>query len=176
MSTWMRRRSAIVEQAASLREMRLELAARHDAEAVLAAQLNEALAPYGIGPQSSAADLLAVAESVLSAASESAERRRTAAALRESQAVEISRIGANLSEARDRLSAWRLEWEAALQAAGLERTASPATAEAYLNSVRDITAGLSKAKDLSDRIGKMQADTDAFAWVWQDWWSVSARR
>lgn len=163
MLTWMRRRSAIVEQAATLREMRLELAALYEAEGVLTAQLNDALAPYGIFPQSSAADLLAVAESVLTAASESAERQRTEVALRESQATEISRIGANLSEARDRLSAWRLEWEAALQAAGLDRTASPATAEAYLNCVRDITTGLSTAKDLSERIGKMQADAATFA-------------
>jgi uncharacterized protein YhaN len=163
MLTWMRRRTVLVEQAAQLREMRLELKTLDDAESALATQFADALAPYGSVPQSGAADLLAVAESVLTAASESAERRRTALALRESQAAEISRIGANLSEARDRLSNWRREWEAALQAAGLERTASPASAEAYLNGVREIAADLSKAKDLNERIGKMQTDAEAFA-------------
>ncbi len=163
MLTWMRRRAGIVEQAARLREVRLELKALEDTDAELAAQLSESLKPHGEFPDGTAADLLAVAESVLNAAAESAQERRTALALRESQSLEISRIEAKLAEARERVCAWRREWEAALQDAGLQPAASPAAAEAYLDSVRDITAGLSKARDLNDRIEKMQADAEAFA-------------
>lgn len=163
MLTWVRRRAGIVEQAARLRELRLELKAREDAEAGLAAQLAEALKLHSRVPQGGAADLLAVAEAVLKAAAESAQQRRTALALRESQIAEISRLEAELAEAREAVSAWRRDWEAALQDAGLAPAASPTAVEAYLNGVREITAGLAKANDLSDRITKMQADAQEFA-------------
>jgi uncharacterized protein YhaN len=163
MLTWMRRRTAIIEQVARLREMRCELKALGDAEAALTSEFAELLAPYGPVPLGGVADLLAAAESVLKTAAESAQRRQTALALRESQASGISKTEAKLTEAQGTVSVWRREWEAALEDAGLDRTASPAAAEAYLSSVRDIAAGLSKAKDLSERIDKMQVDAEVFA-------------
>jgi len=163
MLAWLRRRANIVDQAARLRDLRLELKAQEEVEAALAAQLAEALKLNGKVAQGSPADMLAVAEAVLKAAAESAQKRRTALALRESQIAEISRLEPKLAEAGESVSTWRHSWEAALQDAGLAPGASPAAVEAYLTSVREITAGLAKANDLRDRIAKMQADADAFA-------------
>jgi len=163
MLAWVRRRVGIVEQAARVRDLRLELKAREDAEAGLAVQLAEALELYGRPTKGAAADLLAVAEAVLKASAESAQQRRTALALRQSHVAEISQLKAKLVEANERVSAWRRDWEIALKDAGLTPGTSPAAGEAYLTSVREITAGLVKANDLSDRIAKMRTDAERFA-------------
>jgi uncharacterized protein YhaN len=162
MLAWMRRRGAIVDQVARLREMRCDLKALGDTEAALATELSVMLALYGPVSRGGSGDLLANGETILKMAAESAERRRTALALQQSQAAEISLTEAKVAKARESMSAWRREWAAALNDAGLEPTASPASAEAYLNSVREIVAGLNKGKDLCERIAKMQADAGAF--------------
>jgi len=163
MLAWQRRRAAIVEQAARLRDLRMQLNTWEVAEVELAAQLAAALQLYGRPAQGNAADLLVVGEAVLKAAAESAQQRRTALELQKSQITEISRIEGKLAEVGETVSVWRRSWEAALQDAGLAVGASPAAVEAYLTSVREITGGLAKANDLSDRIAKMQADAQAFA-------------
>ena len=162
MLTWLRRRGAIVEKAVRLREMRCELTSLCAVETALASELSVLLAPYGPVPQGAAADLLATAESVLKASADAAERRRTALALQQSQVTEISLTETKLAEAQQLVAVWRQDWAVALTDAGLEPTASPVSAEAYLSSVREIVAGLNKAKDLGERIAKMQADAGAF--------------
>ena len=162
MLAWVRRRAGIVEQAVRLRDLRLELKARDDAEVGLAAQLAEALDQHSRRAQGTSADLLAVAETVLKAVAESAEQRRTALVLRQSQITEISLLEAKWGEAGERSSNWRRDWEKALQDAGLGLGGSPAAVESYLTGVREITASLAKAADLSDRIAKMQADAGTF--------------
>ncbi|MBZ5583087.1 MAG: hypothetical protein LAQ30_12965 [Acidobacteriia bacterium] len=163
MLTWLRRRSGIVEQAARLREMRVEVRALEDAEAALADQLAAALAQFGIRAMGSAPDLLEIAEGALTAAAASAEKRRTALKVRESQAAEIARIETNLAEAKLALEAWRGQWQSALTDAGLNTAASPVAAEAYLATVREICAGADKLRHLNGRIGAMQADAARFA-------------
>jgi uncharacterized protein YhaN len=108
-------------------------------------------------------DLLVVAEGVLTAAAEWAQQRRTALALRESQLGQISRLEPKLAEAGEKVLAWSADWQAALHDAGLTPGASPAAADSYLSSVREIAGGLNKANDLSDRIAKMRADAETFA-------------
>jgi hypothetical protein len=142
MLTWLRRRSGIVDQLLRLREVRCELTAISDAETVLAAELSVLLIAHGLLGRGGAADLLATAESLLKGAAECAERRRTALALRQSQAAEVSRTESKMAEALESVSSWRLEWAAALKDAGLESTASPAATLSVPKMVRNATACL----------------------------------
>jgi uncharacterized protein YhaN len=163
MLTWLRRRAGIAEQVETLRELRQELGALEEAESGIAADLRRLVSADVAGAAGGAADLLAVAECVLAEAAKTRERRQALTGSREAQRYEIERIEREIGDAAARLEDWRRNWASTLQSAGLPLDLSPAAAENYLNSVRDVVANWNKAKDLEHRIETMQADAGEFA-------------
>jgi uncharacterized protein YhaN len=130
---WLRRRQEIIRQALGLRELRLQLKALSEAEAVHAAALARLLATQGIAASGSAADLLAAAEAVQTRAKQAQEARQALVASQELQRREIVRLEGEIETLAERIQEWQRNWAEALESAGLPSGLSPAAAEAYLN-------------------------------------------
>jgi uncharacterized protein YhaN len=84
-------------------------------------------------------------------------------ASQELQRLEIVRIEGEIAGLGERTREWQRNWAEALESARLPSGLSPAAAEAYLNSVREIGNGLKTAADLDHRIATMQADAGRFS-------------
>jgi uncharacterized protein YhaN len=161
MLAWLRRRREILQQVQAMRELRLELQALEDAEATHAAELARLLSAHGGAAAGSAADILAEAESVVTAAAKARDMRRDLTASQELERREIARLQGEIAGIAGRSEEWQRQWSMALEGAGLPEL-SPGAAELYLNCVREIDADLKKAADLEHRITTMRADAGRF--------------
>ncbi len=165
MREWMGRHSTLVSSAAAVRERRADVEELdgqirrfHD---LLNARLRE------LGETNTPADqpLAAVVVQCDNLAKNIEERARTAGQLRKDLARcqrELRQAEETATAAANRLDAWQAQWTEAVKSLGLAADASPAQANARLETIKSLFDELRNANEASGRIRQMKQYLDDF--------------
>ena len=165
MAAWLREQQAVVERVGELRKARAEVSHLKETVSTCRQSLGEPLMGLGDAPpngEESLEELLIRCEELVEEIQDIESRRERVIEAIEQAKRDVESAQRELAEAEQSIARCRHRWAEAIDKLGLDRSSSPAQADAVLGHIQDLFQRLREADDIRRRIAGIQDDAERF--------------